>query len=86
MYRLSHYPTLYKSKGGHKRGQFLMGFDNFGVVEKLRFSAFQSPLSLVRGTLLNYAMSDSAAIYALYISELLFLMLIPFLNDLIASL
>ena len=32
---------LTKSKHGHERGQYLTDFDDFGLVEELRFRAFQ---------------------------------------------
>ena len=41
MYRSNLYPTLIKSQYGPERGQYLTGFDDFGVVEKPRFRAFQ---------------------------------------------
>ena len=39
--RLPYYATLQKPNGGHRRSQFLMGFNDFSVVEKLRFGIFQ---------------------------------------------
>ena len=41
MSKISTIHVLQKSKGAHERGQFVMDFDYFSVVEKLKFRAFQ---------------------------------------------